>query len=442
MSRALFFTLGLFSLLCLIPSSKIYGKDGKVKYGTTFYRGEVENKIPKGQGALFVKEDEEVIMTGLFDNQHVSNAKLKCVDFEFTGELIFEPGLDKHGEIGRFQLLQGEIRFNSHSQQYELLKPISFVWGKRNRCTYSDIDWILKSSLGSEKYYLHYREYNIPNYAKYDERNIDSIYYANGEKAIRINYSDYKFVDIEGNFVICKGLDRNKRNIIKLHKFDKSAQCTIDAKKIEPIFLNGSTYDDSYSGEIKYNSGNCYNGEFVINEDGTIRLINGNMIVNGLTDAWLNGVNISQTRRDAIKKAVALLKNKLETSGTVVYIFKGTGSRNDKTPHLSNYGLEPNDLFYDCKLVLKNDGSGSFESFFSPSDEVAGKQLIHYKRNGGAVRHPEYVKEFCQSAIGVKTTGTWKIDGDKLILGESEFSFVDDKLIWHSIEDCSLKMNE
>ena len=420
--------------MCVIPSSRLYGKDGKVKYGTTFYKGEVENKVPKGQGTLFVKEGEEIIMFGLFNDKHVSNATLKCIDFEFTGELDFEPGLDKKSEIGKFHLLSGELRFNSHSQQYKLLKPVSFIWVKKSICIYSDINWILKSSLGSDDYYLHYRENNFPNYSKYDERNIDSVYFANGDKAYPLNSGKWKFTDNDGSYLICRDFNRN--HIIKVHKHVISSQCTIDAEKLD---------DTKYRGDIKYANGNSFKGEFVLLHDGTISLKNGNMMADGYTDLWMNGVNVSLAQREAAKKAeisVALLKSKLEADGTVVYTFRGTGTRNDNTHELANLGLEPEDLFYDCTLVLKKDGTGNFESYWSPSDKVEGKQTIHYKRNGGAVRHPEYVKEFCQSAIGVKSTGAWRIIDNKLELGKSSFTFVDDGLVWHSIEDCQLKIVE
>lgn len=109
--------ISIFMLLCPVTIAQPRKKTIKTKYpGDVLleYVGVVDNKIPNGEGTLFIKKNGEIIdqVSGFFNNSHVSNAQLSLYKSPiYNGTLDYYPT----NEGITYTLIDGSIEFDVRS---------------------------------------------------------------------------------------------------------------------------------------------------------------------------------------------------------------------------------------------------------------------------------------------------------------------------------------
>jgi hypothetical protein len=140
----------------------------------------------------------------------------------------------------------------------------------------------------------------------------------------------------------------------------------------------------------------------------------------------------------------------LKQKGSLTYTFSGASEKMEgkNTGFIKQMQMEKGDFYYECKLVLKSDNTGTFTFSITASEQAKQNQSVHLRRSGGNTRHFQYVEEFAKAILDgrTKVDGKWKIV-DGMIQFEDRSQHHDfivesnDVIVWDFLEPCRLKLN-
>ncbi len=473
-------------------------KAGKIKYGKNIvYDGEMiklqDEKVPSGPGILYLfstdKKTPEILITGEFktyedDGVIVREAKGKIQsrvmgNFGFEGNINYSVTADKNSSV--FALLlngifsDNELYANDSKTDFLSVRKLNlkFSYDKEQKVWHSQISeqtCELKTyTLPSDVSYWGYKDYNIGQV-------VSKVSYTDNRWSFedytfkfldRSQYSDGKLSMADGSFFVLNGDDWYGEKIFDkatLVKNENSDKCQI-------------TYDngDMYSGTIKADVQEIKK----LNSIDSSQYVNGVSISNGKSEQWIDGEsftarhnrlvkfldedlvtaveNGSMTEAGAKIRQAELEKQREEEriakvvnglfaeTDCVTFKGKGKGTQLESGDDLAPLGMESGEILYDCTLVLKADHTGTFTFAMSPSEEASYNQRIHYNRGGGAVRHYDYVAEFCNkltSRAGTKS-GEWTVTDNAIDLDGFTFELTDspEKVIWKLFESVPMTLD-
>ena len=490
-------TIAMFPHVIIAKDKPLKLMDG------VFYKGNVNNKMPEGQGELYLsinykmstgyeRDDKAISIKGVYKENEIENV---CVVDGYDAAKIYARKAiyqinKKEKEISfEFKDLSFENRFIDNSSNssfmivYKYSKP---YWEIKN---YSKE--VLVASLVSigEYEFVEKIGCNVAlDHNKFSFKKLSHELQYNDAFSVIFEADGYSVSPESNRGVGRRELDFNNFQLSSPFGSFTKKYSNGNFEKFSITAKDGSTwtgliehtgygdYDEKgrslkdFTSKIKFSDGREYEGTIdELNGYATMGLLASNFFKSQPTTfdnikfetGQLKGANgqLSEFIYGEEKKVAPTYSKSypideflrfLQQKGELTYTFNGTGDKmkGKRTDEWQKYQVELGDVHYDCKLILKSNYTGTFTFTSTPSVQAQQNQSIHLKRDGSHSRHTEYVQIFTNAWNEHNMVeGKWEIvDGEIHFMDRSRFyhDFIvesNDVIVWDFLEPCRLKLN-